>query len=223
MQTLQAQVGSAPHAVGGQTGESVEVAPGVALPCFTMTFDRNEEIFAEEEEAGFVYKVIVGAVRDVRILSDGRRQIGAFHLPGDVFGLECGESHLYSAEAVVDSEIALVRRAALDKAAEQDGAAARKLWGLTSRDLLRLQDHMLLLGRKNALERVASFLMRMSSLGAAGEVVDLPMSRSDIADYLGLTIETVSRTFTQLERDRAISMPSSRHIVLHDRLALANL
>jgi CRP/FNR family nitrogen fixation transcriptional regulator len=222
MQTLQAQVGSAPHAVGSQTGKSIELAPGVALAAFTMRFERNEEIFAEEEEADFVYKVIAGAVRDVRILSDGRRQIGAFHLAGDVFGLECGETHLYSAEAVVDCEIALVRRSALDKAADQDGAAARKLWELTSRDLLRLQDHMLLLGRKSALERVASFLIGMSSRGAAGEAVELPMSRSDIADYLGLTIETVSRTLTQLERDHAISMPSSRHIVLHHRLAMAD-
>jgi CRP/FNR family nitrogen fixation transcriptional regulator len=81
---------------------------------------------------------------------------------------------------------------------------------------------MLLLGRKSALERVASFLIRMSTRGAAGEAVDLPMSRSDIADYLGLTIETVSRTLTQLERDHAISMPSSRHIVLHNRLAIAD-
>ena len=118
MQTLQAQVGSAPHAVGDQTGKSVELAPGVALAGFIMRFERNEEIFVEEEEADFVYKVVSGAVRDVRILSDGRRQIGAFHLVGDVFGLECGETHLYSAEAVVDSEIALVRRSVLDKAVE---------------------------------------------------------------------------------------------------------
>jgi CRP/FNR family nitrogen fixation transcriptional regulator len=223
MQTLQAQVGSAPHAAGGQTGKSVELAPGVALACFTMRFDRNEEVFAEEEEADFVYKVISGAVRDVRILSDGRRQIGAFHLPGDVFGLECGETHRYSAEAVVESEIALIRRSVLDKAAEADAGAARKLWDLTSHDLQRLQDHMLLLGRKNAIERVASFLIAMSSRGAAGEGVDLPMSRSDIADYLGLTIETVSRTLTQLERNHAISIPSSRHIVLHDCLALIDV
>lgn len=223
MQTLQAQIGSAPGAVGDQIGKLVQLAPGVALAGFTMTFDRNEEIFAEEEEADFVYKVISGAVRDVRILSDGRRQIGAFHLPGDVFGLECGETHLYSAEAVVESEIALVRRAALDKAADQDGATARKLWGLTSLDLVRLQDHMLLLARKTALERVAAFLIRLSSRRPAGAPLELPMSRSDIADHLGLTIETVSRTFTQLERDRAISMPSSRHIVLHDRLALADV
>jgi len=133
----------------------VELATGVSLPCSILQFARNEEIFAEEEDADFVYKVISGTVRDVRILSDGRRQVGAFHLAGEVFGLDCGESHRYSAEAVVDCEIALVRRSALDKAVDADGAAARKLWGLTSRDLQQLQDHMLLLGRKSAVERVA--------------------------------------------------------------------
>jgi CRP/FNR family nitrogen fixation transcriptional regulator len=223
MQTLKAQIGSTARTNGVQAGKLVELAPGVAVAGFTMRYDRNEEIFAEEEEADFVYKVICGAVRDVRILSDGRRQIGAFHLAGDVFGLECGETHLYSAEAVVDCEIALVRRSVLDTAAEADGAAARKLWGLTAQDLQTLQDHMLLLGRKTALERVASFLIRLSARGSASAALDLPMSRSDIADYLGLTIETVSRTFTQLERDGAISIPSARHILLHDRLALVDI
>ena len=198
----------------------VELATGVSLPCSMLQFARNEEIFAEEEDADFVYKVISGTVRDVRILSDGRRQVGAFHLAGEVFGLDCGESHRYSAEAVVDCEIALVRRSALDKAVDADGAAARKLWGLTSRDLQQLQDHMLLLGRKSAVERVASFLRGMFSRSPAGDAVDLAMSRTDIADYLGLTIETISRTLTQLERSHAISMPTSRHIVLHSRLAL---
>jgi CRP/FNR family nitrogen fixation transcriptional regulator len=198
----------------------VELAPGVSLPCSTLHYARNEEIFAEEEDAGFVYKVISGTVRDVRILSDGRRQVGAFHLAGEVFGLDCGESHRYSAEAVVDCEIALVRRSALDKAVDADGGAARKLWSLTSRDLQQLQDHMLLLGRKSAIERVASFLRGMFSRNPVGNAVDLAMSRTDIADYLGLTIETISRTLTQLERSHAISMPTSRHIVLHSRLAL---
>jgi len=221
MQVLQAQDRFETHVAGGQKRRFVELAPGVTLPCFAMWFDRNSEVFAEEEGADFVYKVLSGAVRDVRILTDGRRQIGAFHLPGDVFGLDCGASHRYSAEAIVDSEIAMVHRSVLDKAAEDDGCAARKLWGLTSRDLQRLQDHLLLLGRKSAVERVTTFLVGMFSRGHVGEAVDLPMSRSDIADFLGLTIETVSRTLTQLERAHAISMPSSRHIVLHDRHALA--
>ena len=221
MQTSETQVATAPYALGSLAVKLVELAPGVSLPCSVQKFSRNEEVFAEEEDADFVYKVIAGAVRDVRILSDGRRQVGAFHLPGEVFGLDCGESHCYSAEAVVDSEIALVRRSALEKAAEADGCAARKLWGVTSRDLQRLQEHMLLLGRKSAVERVASFLGAMFSRSPAGDGVDLAMSRSDIADYLGLTIETISRTLTQLERTHAISMPSSRRIVLHGRLALA--
>src|ERR1700722_7502334 len=212
MHVLQSQVGAEPQTKGAPDRRIAQFAPGAAFACFTMCFSRNEEIFAEEEEADFVYQVISGAVRDVRIMSDGRRQIGAFHLAGDVFGLECGEFHRYGAEAVIDSEIALVRRSALEQA---DAAVALRLWAITSHDLQRLQDHMLLLGRKSAVERVATFLVTMASRGPAGQVVDLPMSRTDIADYLGLTIETVSRTLTQLERDQAISMSGSRHIVLH--------
>lgn len=222
MQTLQSQTVIPAQAGRQQVGKQIELTPGVSLACFTMQFARNEEIFAEEEQADFVYKVISGAVRDVRILDDGRRQIGAFHLPGDVFGLECGANHRYSAEAVVDSEIALVRHSTLDKAAEADGAVARKLWSVTSRDLQRLQDHLLLLGRKSAAQRVAAFLFDLSHRQHQTDVVDLPMPRNDIADYLGLTIETVSRTLTQLERDHAIGMPSARHIVLHDRLGLVD-
>jgi CRP/FNR family nitrogen fixation transcriptional regulator len=203
-------------------GKQVDLAPGVALACFTMRFERNEEIFAEEEDADFVYKIMSGAVRDVRILDDGRRQIGAFHLPGDVFGLACGSVHRYSAEAVLDSEIALVRRTALEKAADADSAAARKLWNITSRDLQRLQEHMVLLGRKTAVERVISFLIDLAERQTQAHVVDLPMPRNDIADYLGLTIETISRTLTLLEREHAIDMPSSRHIVLHERLGLGD-
>jgi CRP/FNR family nitrogen fixation transcriptional regulator len=220
MQSQNEQV-VAPTVFGAEAArKAVELAPGVSLPCSVLWFARNEEIFGEEEDAAFVYKVISGTVRDVRILSDGRRLVGAFHLAGEVFGLDCGASHCYCAEAVEESEIAVVRRSAIDKAADADGVAARKLWGLTSRDLRQLQDHMLLLGRKSALERVASFLKGMFSRSPAGDAVDLSMSRADIADYLGLTIETISRTLTQLERSHAISMPTSRHIILHGRLAM---
>ncbi len=223
MRTLQAQVGSAPHSLGGPIGKSIALAPSLAVPGFVMRFEHNEEIFAEEEDADFVYQVISGAVREVRLLSDGRRHIGAFHLPGDVFGIECGSHHLCSAEAVVDCQVALVRRSALERAVEADPAAGRSLWQITARSLERLQDQLLLLGRKNAVERLASFLVRLCRAAGGTDSVDLPMSRCDIADYLGLTIETVSRTFTQLERDRAISIPSARRILLHDRAALLGL
>jgi CRP/FNR family transcriptional regulator, nitrogen fixation regulation protein len=223
MQTLQAQVGSASRQLGGPGPRMVELVPGVKLPCSVLRFDRNEEVFVEEEDADFVYKVISGAVRDVSILSDGRRQVGAFHLPGDVFGLECGETHLYSAEAVMASEIALVRRSSLERALEADAAGARKVWAITARALQRLQEHMVLLARKSAVERVVSFLLGMSERGGSPGGIDLPMPRGDIADFLGLTVETISRTLSQLERDHAISMPSSRRILLHGRLAFAGM
>jgi|SRR6185312_4516681 len=219
MQALQAQIGTTAQAVGEHAGKVIELAVGASLPGFVMRFERNEEIFAEEEEADFVYKVVSGVVRDVRVLSDGRRQIGAFHLPGEVFGFEDSGAHRHTAEAVVDCEIALVRRAAVERLVDADTGAARSLWSLTARDLSQLQDHMLLLARKSAVERVAAFLIRMSAR-AGDEAFDLPMSRNDIADHLGLTIETVSRTFTQLERRGAISLPSARRVVLHERIAL---
>ncbi len=200
----------------------VEIFPGVALGGFTMRFERNEEIFGEQEEADFAYKVMSGAARTFRVLSDGRRQVVGFHLAGEVFGLERGPTHRFSAEAVSDCVVALIRRTAIDKAAAQaDGDAARWLWDLTAGEMERLQDHAMLLGRMTAAERVSAFLLEMAQRSPAAGGVDLPMSRSDIADYLGLTVETVSRTLTQLERDQTIAIPSSRRILLTDRAALA--
>jgi len=184
-----------------------------------MGFARNEEIFGEEEPADFVYKVASGAVRTTRFLCDGRRQIEAFHLPGDVFGLERGEVHRFSAEALTNCQIMVIRRSALDRAVERDCAAARELWVLTSQDLERIQEHMLVLSRKNAAERVASFLLKLADRRGS-DAVELPMSRGDIADHLGLTIETVSRTMTQFERDQVIALPNTRQAILKNRAAL---
>jgi CRP/FNR family transcriptional regulator, nitrogen fixation regulation protein len=220
MQSMRVQAGATETALVTAAGKAFRFAEALELPGFSMRFDRDEEIFGEGESADFVYMVVSGGARSFRILSDGRRQITGFHLPGDVFGMETRGEHRSSAEAMVLSEIALVRRSAIDRAADADVAAARQLWALTAGDLDHLRDHMLLLGRKCAAERVGSFLLEMARRAPAERGTQLPMSRSDIADYLGLTIETVSRTLTQLERDRTISIPSSRCIVLHDRAAL---
>jgi CRP/FNR family nitrogen fixation transcriptional regulator len=142
-------------------------------------------------------------------------------LPQDIFGVEAGDTHRFTAEAIVDTEVRLVKRSVLEAATSKDIRAARALWTLTSVHLEKLQDQVLLLGRKSALERVAAFLLEMVQRKPNGTAVDLPMSRNDIADYLGLTIETVSRTLTQLERTKAIALPSSRHIVLCNQSALA--
>ena len=187
-----------------------------------MRFGSNEEIFGEGEPAEYVYKVTKGAVRTYKILCDGRRQIGGFYLPGDIFGLEIGKEHQFSAEAINDVRVLVVRRSAVISLAERDCDAARELWSLTGRELSRVQEHLLLLV-KSAQQRVACFLLEMSARLAATDAVELPMSRQDIADYLGLTIETVSRTMTQLVSEQAIGLPSSRRVVLRNSGALRQL
>lgn len=196
--------------------ESIELM-GAAMP-----FARNGEIYGENEPAEYLYKVISGAVRTYKVLNDGRRQIGAFYLPGDIFGLEIGEVHSFSAEAIVECKVMLIKRSSVVALAGRSHDVANQLWTMTAKELQRTQAHIMLL-IKTAQERVAGFLLEMASRAPAGNTVELPMSRQDIADYLGLTIETVSRTLTQLENSAAISVPSSRRIVLRNQAALNRL
>jgi CRP/FNR family transcriptional regulator, nitrogen fixation regulation protein len=184
-----------------------------------MAYPRNTEIFGENEPADYLYKVVSGGVRTYKILSDGRRQVGGFYLPGDIFGLEFADEHTLSAEAISDAKVLVVKRSALNALAGRDASVAQQLFALTGRELHRVQDHILLL-IKSAQERVAGFLLEMAERAAQNNTIDLPMSRQDIADYLGLTIETVSRTLTSLETAAAIEVPTSRRIVLRNRDAL---
>ena len=199
-----------------------DLAGSIELMGASMAFARNSEIYGEDEAADYLYKVISGTVRTYKILADGRRQIQAFHLPGDVFGFELDNEHTLSAEAVVDSRILVVKRSALEALAVRDNSVARELWALTARELQKVQRHVTLL-IQTAQERVVSFLLEMADRAPGSTIVNLPMSRQDIADYLGVTIETVSRTLTGLETAAAIELPSSRRIVLRDHDALARL
>lgn len=185
-----------------------------------MPHARNEEIYGQDEPAGYVYKVVKGAVRTHTLLDDGRRQIGAFYLPGDIFGLELGASHRFSAEAISDTVVLAIKRSTLTALAQSDAVVARELWLMTARELDHVQDQMILLGRSSAKERVASFLIEMADRSKDRNEIDLPMSRQDIADYLGLTIETVSRTFSSMERKALIELPTSRKVRLRNRTAL---
>ena len=188
-----------------------------------VSYRRNSEIFGEKEPADSAYRVISGSVRTYKILDDGRRQIGGFHLPGDIFGLlEFGDEHTFSADAVTDTRVLVVKRKTLAILAGRHPAIARELFAFSGRELQRVQDHVLLLV-KSAQERVAGFLLEMAERACAGNVVELPMSRQDIADYLGLTIETVSRTLTVLEGAAVIELSTSRRIVLRSRSALKRL
>src|SRR6185437_2611226 len=187
-----------------------------------LALGPHDEIYGEGELAEYLYTVVSGCVRTSKILNDGRRQIGAFYLPGDVFGLEGGHEHTFSAEALAPTTVRIVKRAALTSRAVGDSAMASQLLALTVAELQRTQSRVLLL-IKSAQERVAGFLLEMATRVKGASEIDLPMCRQDIADYLGLTIETVSRTLTQLENASAIALPTSRRIVLRNRLALARM
>jgi CRP/FNR family transcriptional regulator, nitrogen fixation regulation protein len=206
--------GKSVDAAGGPLSETMRLMGAI------MSFARNSEIFGEDEPADYLYKVVSGCVRTYRILSDGRRQITGFYLPGEVFGLAFGADHTESAEAIADSKVIVLKRRALDAVADRDAAITRELFALTGRELRRVQDRILLL-IESAQERVVGFLLEMAERLAADRTFELPMSRQDIADYLGLTIETVSRTLTALEGRAAIEVGASRRIVLRNRAALA--
>lgn len=180
------------------------------------SFGRDQPVYGEGDAADCVYKVVSGAVRAVRLLADGRRQIADFYLPGDIFGVELGERRRAAAEALGETVLLVARRASL--AARPDGS-----WRLALAELQRSQDHVLTLGRRSASERVASFLIEIAERLDVGRAFDLPMSRQDMADYLGLTIETVSRSLTQLQAEGLVALSGARHVRLPRPDALAEL
>jgi CRP/FNR family nitrogen fixation transcriptional regulator len=188
------------------------------------TFAKGEELFAEGEAADFFYKVVSGTVRVCKLLSDGRRQIEAFQLPGDIFGLESGAEHRFTAEAVEDVEVLAFRRSRFASLLHDNPAFGDQLMSSMILSLERAQEHMVLLGRKTAQEKIATFLLDMSRRLAKTDRVELPMQRTDIADHLGLTIETVSRTLSQMVRDGLIRLAATgRTIVLSNRTGLQAL
>lgn len=204
--------------------DQFSLTPDVAVLGIKMKFDAGEEIHGEGEPAEMLYRVIKGAVRIFNVRYDGRRQIEGFHLAGDIFGLDACAVHHASAEATVDETVIVaIWRTALDDVATRDHDVARHVLQLMNAEWTRSRHHALLLGRKNALERIAGFLLDMEERQGGTGFVSLPMGRIDIADYLGLTIETVSRCMTHLERDDVIAMPTTRHLRIINRGYLTSL
>lgn len=201
-------------------GERLEIAPGFSANGIVAPFSRNAEIFAQGEAVEHFYKVMSGAVRITRLLADGRRHVVAFHLPGEIFGLEAGDAHQFSAEALIDSRVFCVRRSHVVGETRGREDAPARIWSLMALELGRAQQHALVLGRLNAEERILAFLGDLAARQGR-RLIDLAMSRVDIADYLGLTIETVSRTLTHLERTGAIAMANVRRIELKTDRAFA--
>ena len=222
-----AQNGSSRHCFERPTGKALPVgshglADAIEFMGIRKWFNRNAEIYTEKEPADYCYKVVTGTVRTYKVVVDGRRQIGAFYLPGDVFGLEPEGQHLFSAEAIVDAEILAIKRNVLISLATRDNGVARDLWTLTAKELHRTQNHMLLLN-KTASERVAGFLLEMAERFQSSDELQLSMSRQDVADYLGLTSETISRMLTRFEKSSVIALPTCRRIVLRNRPVLKRL
>jgi CRP/FNR family nitrogen fixation transcriptional regulator len=186
----------------------------------------GSKLFREAEPAHYVYQIREGAVRTYKSLSNGRRQVGAFHLPGDILAVENCEIYRVTAEAIVDTTVCIAKRQSLfAMLAEGDIVVANKVRDLVTRTLEHVENHLLLLGRQTALEKVAAFLLEMDCRMERPNVMVLPMVRRDIADYLGLSLETVSRALSNLRDERVLSFNGhiQREIVLHDRSKLAEL
>lgn len=186
-----------------------------------MAFAKDEEVYGQDEDADLIYRVVSGAIRTSRVMSDGRRQIGDFYYPGDLFGLEAGPEHRFSAEALSDCVILVLKRSAL-KAAGAAPELERLIFAATLSELQRTQEHLLLLGRKTACEKVASFLAELAERRGS-DMVDMPMCRQDMADYLGLTIETVSRMLSQLQGSSIVEFSGCRQFRVRNHDALSRL
>ena len=185
-----------------------------------LTFRAGEEIYAQDEDADMIYRLVRGAVRTSHLLADGRRQIGDFYYAGDVIGVEIGALHRFSAEALGPCEVLAIRRSG--SAAYDAGRHERMIWQATAAELHRAQSHMLLLGRATACEKVAHFLLDIAER-FRGELVSLPMSRQDMADYLGLTIETISRMLGRLQADGFVEFEGARRYRIRRPVALSDM
>ncbi|MGH7118098.1 MAG: helix-turn-helix domain-containing protein [Acetobacteraceae bacterium] len=186
-------------------------------------FAQDREIYGEGDGADTFFKIVSGVVRTCKFLSDGRRQIDAFHVEGDIFGYEPGAEHRLSAEAVSDCTVISYRRHGVERLAASNEALSRQLFSYAMHNMARAQDHSLLLGRRSAVEKVVAFLMEWADRAPHTETIALAMTRQDIADYLGLTMETVSRTLSQLERDGMIELSTARQVRFRNPVALRAL
>jgi len=188
-----------------------------------LKIKRNTAVFNEGDPARCVYKVISGAVRTCRVLMDGRRQIADFFLPGDFFGLDWQAQHGFTAEAIADAVVVSYPRAQLEQIAESKPTVQKLLMSMLCKGLNATQNHVVMLGRQTASERLAWFLLRLMERSDDNPELDLPMSRLDIADYLGLTIETVSRGISQFKRMQFIAVSGAHQVTLKNVEALEAL
>lgn len=193
----------------------------------TVRHDAGHTLFSEGDAADTLYNVTAGTMKLYKLLPDGRRQITGFLLPGDFLGLSVNDIYAYSAESITPVQLCRFPRKRMEALLDEFPKMQRRLFSMASNELAAAQDQMLLLGRKTAKEKICSFLLMLSQRaqrrGHKENPVHVPMSRADIADYLGLTTETVSRTFTQLKTSRVISLLEGNKVQIHDMDDLLDL
>lgn len=194
----------------------------------TCYLQEGQPLFHEGDPASQVFNVTKGALKLYKLLPDGRRQIMGFMFPGDFLGITINDEHAFSAEALGSTQACRFPRHRFDEFVESRPAMERELYRLAAHELAAAQAQMVLLGRKSASERLATFFLdllvrREKMTGKTHSEIDLPMSRSDIADYLGLTKETVSRVLASLKGKRLIRLAALNRIEVLDREALRAL
>ena len=188
-----------------------------------LSIDREAVLFYEDDPAEHYFKVVSGAIRCCKLLADGRRHVSEFYLPGDFIGLDAEASYLFTAEAVKETTVIRYTRRGVDALASVEPRIARRLLSIACRDLGAAQRKLVVLGRKSAEERIAAFLLDLAMRNGQRDRVSLPMSRTDIGDHLGLTMETVSRGLSHLKSEGIIALETSHHILFRDRDALQSL
>ncbi len=191
----------------------------------TVHYDAGETVVFESDTAACVFSLTAGLLRLSKLLPDGRRQIAGFLFPGDFLGITMEEEHAFTAEAVAPSTLCRFPRARFDEFVSQHPSLESRLYAVAAHELAAARQQLVLLGRKTATERVASFLTMLAGRCCSpdGRELELPVSRSDMADYLGLRIETVSRELTGLKTSRIIQLTGRQTFRIVDRDRLEQL
>lgn len=201
----------------------VSVVEGAGDSSHIRCYDAHDPIFCEGDDADFLYEVLDGVICSSRLLSDGRRHVISFSYPGDLVGLSHKESYRFSCDAVSPAKVRVIPRNAILNAVKDRPDLGEKLLQSAADQLAEMHDHAVMLGCKSAIEKVTSFLLVLAKRRADGEEIHLPMTRTDIADYLGLTVETVSRNLTKLRLQGVIDLPEAHTVLIRDMGRLNDL
>jgi len=195
---------------------------------WTLRLVPGQTLFHEGDPATRVFTLTKGTLKLYKLLPDGRRQVTGFTHSGDFLGMSVDDEHAFSAEALEDAQLCWFPRNRFDEFVEMHAPMERELYRMAAHELAAARDQMVLLGRKTASERLASFILLLARRaeqipGRPSDLVRLPMSRSDIADYLGLTKETVSRVFSSFRRDQLIRLRATDEVEIVDCRGLEQL